>query len=107
MVDLSKAFNTLNQELLITKLHAYGFGKESLMLLLSFLSNRWQRTKINTLFSSWTELLQGVPQGSVPGPLIFNIYLNDLFFFLDWNVCNFADHTSPIIKTAIKTVIKT
>ena len=63
LMDLSKAFDTLNYELLIVKLHAYGFGKESLMLISSYLSNRWQRTKINTSFSSWTELLQGVPQG--------------------------------------------
>ena len=90
-MDLSKAFDTLNHELLIAKLHAYGFGRESLMLLLSYLSNRWHRTKINTSFSSWMELLQGVLQGSVFGPLLFNIYLNDLFFFLDCNVCDFAD----------------
>ena len=96
-MDLSKAFDTLNYELLIVKLHAYGFGKESLMLISSYLSNRWQRTKINTSFSSWTELLQGVPQGWVLGPSLFNIYLNDLFFFLDCNVCNFADCTTSFI----------
>ena len=60
------------------------------MLLLSYLSNRWQRTKINTSFSSWSELLQGVPQESVLGPLLLKICLTDLFFFLDCNVCNFA-----------------
>ena len=96
-MDLSKAFDTLNHELLIAKLHAYGFGKESLMLLLGYLSNRWQRTKINTSFSSSTDLLQGVPQGSVLGPLLFNIYLNDLFFFLDCNVRNFAEDTKSFI----------
>ena len=96
-MDLSKAFDTLNYELLIVKLHAYGFGKESLMLISSYLSNRWQRTKINTSFSSWTELLQGVPQGWVLGPSLFNIYLNDLFFFLDCNVFNFADCTTSFI----------
>ena len=97
LMDLSKALDTLNHELLIAKLHAYGFGKESLMLSLSYLSNRGQRTNINASFSSWTELLQGVPQGSVLGPLLFNIYLNDLSFFLDCNVCNFADDTTPFI----------
>ena len=83
LMDLSKAVDALNHELLIVKLHAYGFGKESLMLLLSYLSNRWQRTTINTSFRSWTELIQGVPQGLVLGPFLFNIYLNDSFFFLD------------------------
>ena len=52
LMDLSMAFDTLNHELLIAKLHAYGFGKESLMLLLSYLSNQSKRTKINTSFSS-------------------------------------------------------
>ena len=56
-MDLSKEFDTINHELLIAKLHARGFAKESLMLLLSYLSNHWQRTKINTSFSSWTQLL--------------------------------------------------
>ena len=79
LMDLSKAFDTLNHELLIAKLHAYGFGKESLMLLLSYLSNRWQRSKINTSLSSWMELLQGVPQGSVLGPLLFNIYSKGIY----------------------------
>ena len=77
LMDLSKAFDTLNHELLIAKPHACGFGKESLMLLLSYLSNRLQRIEINASFSSWTELFQGVSQGSVLGPLLFNIYLND------------------------------
>ena len=63
-IDLSKAFDTLNHELLIAKLSAYSFNNESLKLIQSYLTNRWQKTKINKIFSRWTELLQGVPQGS-------------------------------------------
>ena len=63
LMDLSKAFDTLNHGLLITKLRDYRFGKESIVLLLSYLSNCWQRTKINTSFSSWAKLLQVCHKG--------------------------------------------
>ena len=65
LMDLSKAFETINHKLLITKLRAYGFSTDALEVLLSSLQDRWQRVEINTTFSSWTQLLQGVPQGSV------------------------------------------
>ena len=60
-MDLSKAFDTLNHELLIAKLHAYGFNRNLLKLINDYLSSRWQRTETNKCFSSWTELVQGVP----------------------------------------------
>ena len=96
-MDLSKAFDTINHDLLIAKLDAYGFSKDALKLMLSYMSDRLQRTKINKSFSSWSELLQGVPQGSILGTILFNIYLNDIFFFFNCEVCNFADDTTPYV----------
>ena len=88
-MDLSKAFDTINHELLIAKLSA-------LKLIHSYLFDHKQHVKVNNTFSEWCELVLGVPQGSVMGPLLFNIYLKYLFFiFKDISVCNFADYTSP------------
>ena len=72
-MDLSKAFDSLPHDLLIAKLHAYGFSHNALTLLLSYLSGRTQYVKNNNTFSLFKHILSGVPQGSILGPILFNV----------------------------------
>ena len=95
LMDLSKAFDCIKHDLLSAKLDAYGFSREALRLFNSFLENRRQRVKINGSFSTYKQLSLGVPQGSVLGPLFFNIYINDLLLSIqDTDICNYADDTT-------------
>ena len=94
-MDLSKAFDTINQDLFIAKLHVFRFSKDSFKLIKSYLTNRWEKTKLNTGFSKWTDKLLRVPQGFVLGLFLFNSYVKDLFFLAEnTNVCNYADVTT-------------
>ena len=102
MTDLSKAFDCLHHELLIAKLIAYGFDIKSAKLIQQYLSNRKQRIKVGNAYSSRKEIFYGIPQESTFGPLISNIFLCELFYFLEGvAVASYADDTTPY--TANKT----
>ena len=97
-LDISKAFDRVWHEGLLFKLQSYGIKGTLLGLIKDFLSNRLQRVVINGQSSSWKEILAGVPQGSLLGPLLFLIYINDLPLNLDSVVKIFADDTSLFSK---------
>ena len=92
-LDLSKAFNSINRELMIQKLSILGFLIPAQKLITSYLSNRTQRVIINKVKSGWIEVAQGNPQGTVLVPLLFNLYVNDLSNFLSCETIQYADDT--------------
>ena len=92
LTDLSKAFGCIPHDLLIAKLSAYGLSSDSLCYIYSYLKDRKQCVQINNKQSEFDTIISGVPQGSIFGPILFNIFFNDFFFFIPKaSVHNFAD----------------
>ena len=108
-MDLSKAFSyTLKHRLFLAKLKAYGLQPTALKQMENYLAGRFQRTKVRNSYSSWPEIIAGVPQGSILGPLLFNIFLNDLFLYPEEIfLSNYAgDNTLYSIGNTIESVKK-
>ena len=97
LTDLSKAFDYINHNLLIAKLDVYGFEKQSIDFPHPYLTKRKQRIKVDSAYSSWEMLFSGVPQGYILGPLLFNIYIRDIFFKTPKHVdfTGYADDNTP------------
>ena len=99
LTDLSKVFECLSRELLLAKMHAYGFSISALRPIYSYLANRKQRTKINSCYSFWEEILFGVPQGSILGPLLFENFFCNMFSELsEIDFASYADGNTPYVE---------
>ena len=107
LTDLSKAFNCLSHDLLIAKLHAYGLDIDSFNLE-DYLSNRKQRKNVDSFYGSWEAVFSRLPQGSILRPLLFNIFMCDMFLILKGTYfTGYADDNTPfVVRDNIKDVIK-
>ena len=96
LTDISKGFDCLDHDLLIAKLNGYGSSFPVLRLILDYLLNRKQRTRINNSYSTRMEIVLGVPQRSILGPLLCNVFLADLFLIVNnMDIANYADDNTP------------
>ena len=91
-MDLSKAYACLSHDVLIVKFEAYELDIGSLNFLLDYVSLEKYKTKVGSSYSKWSKIYRGISQGSILGLLLFNIFINDTFFFVEKSeICNFTD----------------
>jgi hypothetical protein len=106
LMDLSKAFDCLPHDFFLSKLVAYGLSSQSVKLLENYLTGRKQQIKLQGVVSGWQILQKGVPKGSIMGPLLFNIFINDIFYFIHYQhgtLYNYTDDNT--LSYTVKIII--
>ena len=92
LMDLTETYEYFCRGLLITKLEEHDLGNSSLNLLLDYLTFRKQKTKVGSTYSKWSKIKRGIPQGSIFRPILFNIFINNIFMITEQSdIYNFAD----------------
>ena len=98
-LDLSKAFDSMDHAILLSKLAAMGLNSQSLSMLECYLTGRFQRVKLASCTSDWLPTIKGVPQGTVLGPLLFAVYVADLSLYIDYSkISQYADDTCVFVS---------
>ena len=109
-MDLSKAFDCLPHDLLIEKLRAYGLAPDAVSLHSSYLIDRVLQMRLGSHTSTWEKIIKGVPRGSILGTLLFNVFINDIFYFVkqaviynyaDDNTLSFIHNNLVVLKTVL------
>ena len=85
LLELSKAYDCVNHDLITAMLEAYGVGENSLRLIQSYLAQRQQSVQVGSSIIEWLQIIFGVPQVSISGPIFFSVFINDLLLFIKKN----------------------
>ena len=102
LLDFSKAFDSLDKDILAAKIHCMGFSPSVVKWITSYLSDRKQKVIANNMESSWVHLTRGAPQGSMLGPLLFFLYINDCSSGLNFKYHLYADDLQICLHSTVK-----